>query len=125
MGVVAVKRHDRAHIVFHRRRYLARRLKLARQIFGMSLHDFAEWTEKYTGQLSKWNLVIAVRRERLGNIQERGHPEPRLFLGKGVPGGVRAEYTAFGTRAPSVGGGVRAGEAILTILQFRQGYFRF
>ncbi|SHE96621.1 hypothetical protein SAMN02745218_01160 [Desulfofundulus australicus DSM 11792] len=59
MGVVAVKRHDRAHIVFHRRRYLARRLKLARQIFGMFLHDFAEWTEKYAGRLSKWNLVCS------------------------------------------------------------------
>ncbi|MGB9825087.1 MAG: hypothetical protein ACPLRU_00285 [Desulfofundulus sp.] len=54
-----MKRHDRAYIVFHRRRCIAHRLKLGRQIFGMSLRDFAEWAEKHAGRLSKWNLVCS------------------------------------------------------------------
>lgn len=54
-----MRRHDRAHLFFHRRRCIARRLKLARRIFGMSSCEFAEWIRKHAGQLSKWNLVCS------------------------------------------------------------------
>lgn len=54
-----MKRHDRAHIIFHRRRCIARRLRLVRRIFGMSPREFAEWAGKYAGRLSKWNLVCS------------------------------------------------------------------
>lgn len=79
-----MKRHDRAHVIFQRRRYIRRRLALVRQVFfqGMSREEHEEWLRKNAGRLSKWNLVCSCTlcrdpkyRERRGREKEHWRRE--------------------------------------------------
>lgn len=73
-----MKRHDRAHVIFQRERYIRRRLALARQIFfqGVSGEEYEEWLRRNAGRLSKWNLVCSCPlcrdpKYREGRVKEK------------------------------------------------------
>ncbi|SHJ15255.1 ASCH domain-containing protein [Desulfofundulus thermosubterraneus] len=69
--------------------------------------------------------VTAVRRERLGDITEEDARKEGYPFGGCVPGSVQGDIRLLGAGCQGMGGGIRAGRAISTILEFCQGYFTF
>ena len=51
-----MRRHARSHVVYQRRRHIARRLGIVKKAYPP---DLRSWFFKNAGKLSKWNLACS------------------------------------------------------------------